>query len=363
MSVQFANLDKDVKRRIIKAARTVRKKYLALKLERSEEDEALNKFLTPITNPLNKLVEATTTNTKSKQGNKRTIKTEKVSEIKPQVDFLKDDEKLGDVTDDDDEEVFAEANQTLENKSVQDLENKSVQDIRKDFESSLRDNVVFEQFLETYPEISHEYVKQYWFQSPDLDSKLLYDPELEKWSLGSETVDFLKNGDIQVGSIKYAGTKGLYDLLFLKNPKYHTLKDGQEFKDILERSGVYHSDSGRLKGNRSDKYKNIVRPLLSSTSSSSKLAPPAKRVKNTTIPSPVGSSSITRTRSTAKSGSALMEYNEKPKEYVYYDDVNELVDRMRKLEASQQVGNNNNSNEIMNILKELEQLGVIEFFK
>ena len=55
---------------------------------------------------------------------------------------------------------------------------------------------------------------------------------------------------------------------------------------------------------------------------------------------------------------ALLEYNEKPKEYL---DINQLVDRLRKLEASKQAGNNNTPNEIINILKELEGLGVIVF--
>ena len=59
----------------------------------------------------------------------------------------------------------------------------------------------------------------------------------------------------------------------------------------------------------------------------------------------------------------MLQYNEKPKEYIYYNDVNELVDRLRKLEASKQAGNNNTQNEIINILRELERLGVIVFNK
>ena len=47
--------DKNVKKRINDVARAIRKKYLALKLERSEEDKALSKLLNPITAPLNKL--------------------------------------------------------------------------------------------------------------------------------------------------------------------------------------------------------------------------------------------------------------------------------------------------------------------
>ena len=42
----------------------------------------------------------------------------------------------------------------------------------------------------------------------------------------------------------------------------------------------------------------------------------------------------------------------------YYNNVNEFVGRLQKLEASKQAGNNT-QNKIINILKELEGLGVI----
>lgn len=58
-----------------------------------------------------------------------------------------------------------------------------------------------------------------------------------------------------------------------------------------------------------------------------------------------------------------MEYTEAPKEFVYYDDPNELVERFKKLEASEQVGNNNNKHEINVILQELARIGIIHFYK
>lgn len=49
-----------------------------------------------------------------------------------------------------------------------------------------------------------------------------------------------------------------------------------------------------------------------------------------------------------------MEYNDnRPKELVYYDDPNDLVERFMKLEASKHVGEKHNQNEIHNILLEL----------
>ena len=75
-------------------------------------------------------------------------------------------------------------------------------------------------------------------------------------------------------------------------------------------------------------------------------------------------SQVRKTSILKKSGTALLQCNEKPKQYVYYDDVNELVvDRLAKLDASYEAGNGNHMNEIISILKELEELGVIVFNK
>jgi hypothetical protein len=42
-------------------------------------------------------------------------------------------------------------------------------------------------------------------------------------------------------------------------------------------------------------------------------------------------------------------------EYVYWDDPNELVDRLKLLDAEKAAGNNNLDNEIQNILEELQE--------
>ena len=51
--------------------------------------------------------------------------------------------------------------------------------------------------------------------------------------------------------------------------------------------------------------------------------------------------------------------NNVPIDYIYYDDVNEIVDRLRLLIASKSAGNNNHTNEIMSILEELREANVI----
>ena len=46
-------------------------------------------------------------------------------------------------------------------------------------------------------------------------------------------------------------------------------------------------------------------------------------------------------------------------DYIYWDDPNELVDRLRLLMAEQQAGNKSHSNEILAIVEELREAGYI----
>ena len=46
-------------------------------------------------------------------------------------------------------------------------------------------------------------------------------------------------------------------------------------------------------------------------------------------------------------------------DYVHWDDPNELVQRLRLLIASQRVGNNRHTNEIVSIVKELREADII----
>ena len=61
-----------------------------------------------------------------------------------------------------------------------------------------------------------------------------------------------------------------------------------------------------------------------------------------------------------KGGGGLMQVVDKNINHVYWNDPNELVDRLRLLIASQQAGHNNHNNEIMSIIEELKEADIIE---
>ena len=55
----------------------------------------------------------------------------------------------------------------------------------------------------------------------------------------------------------------------------------------------------------------------------------------------------------------LVKPNYRP-EYIYWDDPNELVERLRLITAAYQAGNAAHSNEIMAILEELREANLIQ---
>ena len=58
-------------------------------------------------------------------------------------------------------------------------------------------------------------------------------------------------------------------------------------------------------------------------------------------------------------GSGLVSFNRKNKEYAFWDDPNELVERLKLLIGEMDAGNTSHNNEIQNIIEELVEAGII----
>jgi len=72
--------------------------------------------------------------------------------------------------------------------------------------------------------------------------------------------------------------------------------------------------------------------------------------------------SITPKKQKKKSGKGLphaMILNDNAIDYVHWDDPNELVDRLRLLDASHRTGNNAHDNEMLSIIEKLREAGLI----
>lgn len=167
-----------------------------------------------------------------------------------------------------------------------------------------------------------------WFQSTDIDRT--YGPKkLDNGdiTLGDKEVKFTEN-IILIDGATYPTTSGLIQLLFLKNPLVYTDNDLNIYKSILIQTSAHLTASGKIRNTNCKKYKNII----------NKLSP------------------------TSGGGNASGELSMKLQKnnLVYWNEPNELVDRLRLLLASKSAGNTGVSNEIISIFEELHEAGLIK---
>ncbi|KYN50252.1 hypothetical protein ALC62_06657, partial [Cyphomyrmex costatus] len=152
--------------------------------------------------------------------------------------------------------------------------------------------------------------------------------------LGSKRFDVDNEDNIIIDGVRYAGTPGLYELIFKRIPDdpLRTEQDMREYKSLLQATNAHrhkHHPLGRVLANRGYKYKNVIKPLVTPKKKSGKGVPRAMTLNDGAI------------------------------EYVHWDNPNELVDRLRLLDASHRAGNAAHGNEMLSIIEELREAGVI----
>lgn len=192
---------------------------------------------------------------------------------------------------------------------------------------------------------------------------LAHDMQTDKFTLANTAVN-IEGPDVIVNGIKYPGTVGLYELLFKKNPIGYSKDDLDQYMDILKRTNAYRRNfnpDAQIQGTQSEKYRTIIKPYLMKKNI---LKHPSTLIRSSSFKKPPPPT----TRLKAKRGGRLdssrnynmVELSNKPIDYVYYDDPNELVDRLRLLMASDLAGNKGHNNEIISIIEELREAKIIK---
>lgn len=130
------------------------------------------------------------------------------------------------------------------------------------------------------------------------------------------------------GSNRFKLTDGLKNLLFLKSPNPNSYKrcDLNDYKKILTLSDI---DTTKIKNkNRNVKFESIIKPLFK-----------------------IGKGVQTDYK--------IVNKIDTNSEYIYWDDPNELIDRLRLLVSSQSAGHTSHNNEIISIIEELRESNII----
>lgn len=371
-----------IAKEIARTSEVIRKKYRALKTGKMEEDVALEKHFKPIIEPLQKIVNHTIENS----GNSHIWKDESIVHDVDTETLAAEKEKREDVTRNnnnrkrkftslDKSSTPHRSNQSkpkrkhtpmdvslitstpntemgitmqprrIHFEQANELEQDVSQTTNESYMTPLRDQLDTPNHREVlqsrFGPLGEKYIGAILGSDENQSIDSVYGVYFEngKMMLGDKLFNIATDDSIIINGAKYVGTPGLYELIFKKVPDIamYTTDDMRNYKHILLTTNAhrrYHNAQNPISGNKGHKYKHVIAPLIS----------------------------VTRTRK--KSGKGLfvpraMTLTDNKIDYIHWNDPNELVDRLRLLEASRQAGNNAHDNEILSIVEELREAGII----
>lgn len=336
MKSENISKEQDVLRKIVKASDAIRRKHKMLKTGREANEQAMQEVFKPLVNPLEILANASHTakNRDTTTLVKKEIKDEIKNEIKDEIKEERNYEAANNIVD-------RAGTSTVEKlkhddgDDEQDASFKSAYGGDAEYISSDDDNGIAETNVEV-DDLINEYLTL--LQSnriSDLDiSYGVRNLANDRLMIGDSAINF-ESTSIQIGGVSYGKTIGLIELLFKKQPDASRISadDMKNYRDIIIATNAhkkYYKASGAIRVNNTFKFTNYIAKILSDAGYTGKGMPQYK---------------------VAQKDVKL--------DYVYWDDPNELVNRLRLLLASRAAGNSSHGNEIMSIIEELREAQII----
>lgn len=310
---------------IAESREAIRQKHLQLKSSLHDVQTDVSKFFQPIIKPLNKIA----SDREEKEARVSFhYSTPYKNRTKSKLSFSDDEE---DESVEQESSIFKTVTQTDENDSNNNLTEETDNTSRKDnFDENLVATSV------------QNYVNELDNRGFNIDTVFGIRKAYGKYMIGNKEVDF-KDGKLIVSNEEYPATNGLLELLFRKkvDEKLITEKDVAQYKKI-----ALESDLLRKNFHPNGSLKTPSRHHLKFDTYLWDLNLP-KHLKKSN-----------------KTGKGLPKFmiarkKESSFDYKYWDDPNELVDRLRLLVAERSAGNNNHNNEILAIIEELREAKII----
>lgn len=306
-----------------KSRRVIKKKYRKLRRQQGLAKQEITQTLQPLIAPLQNLA-------------KIEVKHENGESNGPRKFEFKQSPRKNDESEESNSEYF---DYTINDATVID---------DKNFDGDL--NMTFAPLPDT-DDLADRYVREMSHSDSDRVYGPVYDPVEKSLRLGQLPL-VLEKDVIRVGEQEFPKSLGLYELIFKKEPQHVNEEDKDAYKKIMHLSRLHHDENDKLKYNNSHKYRTFIKLLRSPTASE-------KKMKNM-----MGGSLSRRRKSKieqilSKTGKLQSLYSEKPTQYVYWDDPNELVQRLELLLSEREAGHTGLDNEILSILEELKERGYI----
>ncbi|XP_058985527.1 uncharacterized protein LOC131805847 [Musca domestica] len=298
-------MEEEMLKRLVKSRNVLKKKFQSIKMGEEAKTTELKNTFKPITEPINKLLKLSTENTskmimpkkeKMEMYRDSIITSTPLKNYKPDV--------------------------KLDSNALEGLKHRV--DYTQNFDSfnTTQDDDKF--YSNNEEPMNLSFLKKI----KKLD--VVYGPHKDnngEWRFGDQPLK-ISNEKIMIGNKNWALTPGLFELLFYQDPKNYDHTELDIYKTILLDTNAHkinYESNGRIKSNRGQKYKKIIKNIIEDT----------------------------------HSGKGLLTINPGKPNYIYWDDPNELIERLKLLLASQQAGNNNHTNEIVSIIEELREGNII----
>lgn len=288
--------EKDILSQIVKARDAIKKKYRMLQSNKTGFEKVMGETFKPITEPLEKLVDI----------NRKQISKE--SGIINEDDNSNSSTIVNDEFDSVNESADLEETEEAEETEYSNLLYKKYFDLN----SRLRDNV-------------------YGIRE-----------EADGTFIGDSPVTFTDHYAI-VRKINFPLTEGLLELMFKSQPDANriTSDDLRNYRKIVEITNAFrknYREENSVRRSNSNKYKYYIAPFFDQSLDKRK-----HHIEGTGLHLPQ--------HKLARKNTHM--------DYVYWDDPNELVDRLRLLVAELSAGNKSHTNEIYSIIEELREAGYV----
>lgn len=328
-------MDVNLKKQIMKSAAIVKKKVKMINDIKNTNDTVIKNIFKPIVDPLNKIAVA------REQKNKNFKR-----------DIVKHEDDCSELSSDEFKKLYnknKDFNKTLTSVSPKDSVKKKVtysssEDDDNNDDSSEEHDLSDTSFKSVDSAFSPQSQSMSRSLSPEVLGNIPFGIRSERGKLMMGNMRVYDEGkNINIGGHILQKTPGIKELLFKKVPDLSliTEEDKEKYKFVLTLTNAHRRNFNAnkpIKSNKGLKYVHIIKPLFKY------------------LPSNVGS--FTENLSHGK-GLPLLKTMKKNTDFIYWDDPNELIERLRLLMAAREAGNTGLDNEIISIIEELREANII----
>ena len=335
----------NLKRYIAETSAAIRRKYRLLRRGRADEETELIRTLDPIVKPLETLVETSKENISSGKKRDRSTQTEITDTTHPTISTPST--PLPPVVQSVKLDTVAETSATPSERLKEET---TTPEGRKALKS----------YLSEVGAKSSPYIQSVLYGDKEgLDQTYGIRFNGHEWVIGNSPVQ-IADDVVNVCDIGYLTTSGLLELLFMKRPDLESVtdEDWTNYKEILINTNAHrqnYSANKQINSNRGEKYVNVISRLFPTRATLWTTSSPLTRVRPDTIRrvriERGGGKKIGYGMSSIGVGETVVRY---------WNNPNELVDRLRLLIASKKAGNTSHDGETWALIDELRESGIIE---